>query len=139
MQVRGEVAQALADGLVTTQQPVVAHDRRHGDREAEGRHDQSFTDGAGHLVDGRLPLTPMDTRAFRMPHTVPNRPTNGAVEPTVARNARPLLILLFTESTERCSDMVTHSCRSMRSVRRPSWWADARRPSSATARKSLSF
>ena len=24
-----------------------------------------------------------------MPHTVPNRPTNGAVEPTVARNARP--------------------------------------------------
>ena len=24
-----------------------------------------------------------------MPHTVPNRPTNGAVEPTVARNVQP--------------------------------------------------
>ena len=74
------------------------------------------------------PAMPMAISAFRMPKTVPNRPTNGAVEPTVARNARPPEILLLTSSTARCSDMVIHSCRSMRSVRRPSWCEAARRP-----------
>src|SRR5881394_287198 len=54
MEVRREVAQVLADALVTTQQPVVAHDRRNGDEQANGRHDQRFADGACHLVDGRL-------------------------------------------------------------------------------------
>src|SRR5215472_1316802 len=29
------------------------------------------------------PAMPMPTSAFRMPHTVPNRPTKGAVEPAV--------------------------------------------------------
>ena len=66
------------------------------------------------------PATPIFTRAPRMPHTVPNRPTNGATEPTVARSPSPLWSLLFTCSTARCSDMVIHSFRSMRSVRRPS-------------------
>ena len=28
-----------------------------------------------------------------MPHTVPNKPINGAVEPTVAKKVKPLLIL----------------------------------------------
>jgi len=35
MQIRREVAQALADVLVTTQQPVVADDRRNRGRETE--------------------------------------------------------------------------------------------------------
>ncbi len=30
------------------------------------------------------------------PHTVPKRPTKGAVEPMVAREPRPFDILLFT-------------------------------------------
>src|SRR3977135_2760945 len=81
----------------------------------------------------------MLTRAFKTPQTVPNSPTNGAVEPTVASRPRPPWSLLFTWSTARCSDMVIHSCRSMRSVRRPSWWEAARRPSSAMERKSSPF
>ena len=75
------------------------------------------------------PARPIAISALRMPHTVPNRPTNGAVEPTVARNDRPVWQLAVHPSTERCSDMVIHSCRSMRSVRRPSWCEAARRPS----------
>src|SRR3954471_25076799 len=39
MQVRREVTQAFLDTLVTAQQPVVTHDRGHGDEQAERRHD----------------------------------------------------------------------------------------------------
>jgi hypothetical protein len=31
----------------------------------------------------------MAWKLVMMPHTVPNSPTNGAVEPTVARNSKP--------------------------------------------------
>ena len=34
-----------------------------------------------------------------MPQTVPNRPTKGDVEPTVARNASPPWVLAWTRST----------------------------------------
>src|SRR5258708_3358953 len=44
------------------------------------------------------PAIPMAISAFRMPMTVPNRPTKGAVDPTVARNARPSESLLLTRS-----------------------------------------
>jgi len=56
---------------------------------------------------------------------------NGATEPTVARNVRPPDTWVFTASTARCNAIVIHSCRSMRSVSRPSWCAAARRPLSA--------
>src|SRR3982751_100237 len=54
MQIRREVTQALADALVAAEQPVVADDVRNGDEEAERGHYERFTDGTGHLVDGRL-------------------------------------------------------------------------------------
>src|SRR5688572_8195266 len=54
MQIRREIAQALADALVAAKQPVVAHDGRNGDEQAERGHDERLTYGTGHLVDGRL-------------------------------------------------------------------------------------
>src|SRR5258706_9872955 len=72
-----------------------------------------------------------------MPQTVPKRPTNGAVEPTVARNARPSCSLDCTSSTERCTLMVTQVLRSMFSVSAPSWWSLASMPDSAMKRKAL--
>ena len=41
-----------------------------------------------------------------MPHTVPKRPTNGAVEPTVARNSRPSWVRLCTLEIARSIDKV---------------------------------
>src|SRR5205085_1086299 len=72
-----------------------------------------------------------------MPQTVPNRPTNGAVEPTVARNARPSCRRDCTSSTERCTLIVTQVLRSMFSVSAPSWWSLASMPVSAMKRKAL--
>src|SRR5258707_5614758 len=40
-----------------------------------------------------------------MHHTVPNSPTNGAVEPTVARKARPSCVRLCTFSIARWIDI----------------------------------
>src|SRR3569833_1525641 len=54
MQVACEVPQGVLNHLVTAQQPVVAHDRRNGDEQTDGGHDQRLTDGTGHLVDARL-------------------------------------------------------------------------------------
>ena len=54
MQIRREIAQALADALVTAKQPVVAHDRRNGDEQAERGHDERFAYGTGNLVDAGL-------------------------------------------------------------------------------------
>ena len=43
----------------------------------------------------------MPLNALMMPITVPNRPTNGAVEPMVARPERPRFISACTMATER--------------------------------------
>src|SRR5262249_61944080 len=43
----------------------------------------------------------MPLNAFKMPTTVPNKPTNGAVEPIVARAERPRFISACTMATER--------------------------------------
>ena len=48
-----------------------------------------------------------------MPHTVPNRPTNGAVEPTVANTAKPSCARFWMLSTARCRPMPTQVVRSM--------------------------
>src|SRR5690349_10845120 len=69
MQIRREVTQALADALVAAKQPVVAHDRGNGDEQTERRHDERFTDGTGHLVDGRLAREgDRDQRVQNAPH-----------------------------------------------------------------------
>ena len=45
----------------------------------------------------------MPMKAFMMPHTVPNRPTNGAVEPIVASTPVPREIFRLTPSSIRSS------------------------------------
>jgi hypothetical protein len=52
-----------------------------------------------------------------MPQTVPNRPTNGAVEPTVASTARPSWVRLCTVLTARSMLCVTQVFRSTWPIR----------------------
>src|SRR2546429_5423815 len=47
-----------------------------------------------------------------MPTTVPNKPTNGAVEPMVARAERPRFISAWTMATERSSPRLAASMTS---------------------------
>src|ERR1700743_1576016 len=54
VQVAREGANLFHDRLVAADQPVVAHDGRHGDEQTDGGHDQRFTDGARDLVDRGL-------------------------------------------------------------------------------------
>src|SRR3984893_2307982 len=54
VQLMGKVADHLLHALIATQQNVVTQHRGHRDGQADGGHDQCFTDGSGHLVDGRL-------------------------------------------------------------------------------------
>src|SRR6185295_9385653 len=72
-----------------------------------------------------------------MPQTVPNRPTKGAVEPTVARNASPSCRRLWMSSMARWTLIETHELWSMFSVNAPSWCSLARIPESAMKRKAL--
>src|SRR4030095_1028611 len=73
-----------------------------------------------------------------MPQTVPNSPTNGAVDPTVARNAKPSCVLLCTLSMARWIDIVIHSFMSTL-PRRPTCLAVASTPVSAMKRYGLFF
>src|SRR2546421_7356343 len=73
-----------------------------------------------------------------MPHTVPNKPTKGAVEPTVARNARPLCRRLPMTSIARCSAMPTQVLRSSCLVCMVPWCSAASELFSATKRNALS-
>src|SRR5471032_3636501 len=51
----------------------------------------------------------MPMKLFMMPHTVPNRPTNGAVEPMVASTPVPLLMLRPQAATRRSRRNATRS------------------------------
>ncbi|MNM60396.1 hypothetical protein D3C81_716750 [compost metagenome] len=51
----------------------------------------------------------MPMKLFMMPHTVPNRPTNGAVEPMVASTPVPLLMLRPQAATRRSRRKATRS------------------------------
>ena len=66
-----------------------------------------------------------------MPQTVPNRPTKGAVEPTVARKAMPSCSRPCTLPTARSIDIVIQVCLSMASTIVPSWCSLALMPCSA--------
>ncbi|MCY1376423.1 hypothetical protein D9M69_639110 [compost metagenome] len=75
-----------------------------------------------------------------MPQTVPNRPMNGAVEPTEARMARPVCRRAVKASMPLRRARVIQSLTSSASCRCAfvlRWWAAASRPSSARARKGL--
>ena len=71
-----------------------------------------------------------------MPQTVPKRPTNGAVEPTEARNAIPPASRPFSSSIARCNDMATQSA-CVRPADTPLCRVIACWPRSATLRKML--
>jgi len=72
----------------------------------------------------------MDWKLSMMPQTVPNSPTKGAVEPTVARNA-------MNRSTRSISrPTVTFMTRSMRCCRLARMTAVPRRPLEALRRHS---
>src|SRR5271168_5037566 len=55
VQLMGEVTDHFLNTLIATQQNVVAQHRGHRNGQTDGGHDQGFTDGSCHLVDGRLP------------------------------------------------------------------------------------
>src|SRR6218665_2188804 len=75
-----------------------------------------------------------------MPHTVPNRPMKGAVEPTEARMARPDCMRAVNSSMQLRRQRVTQSLTSRVSCRCAlvlRWWAVASRPSRARGRKGV--
>ena len=65
--------------------------------------------GPATLSIDACPAMPIAVSALTMPQTVPKSPTNGAVDPTVARKARPSCVRLCTFSMARWIDMVIHS------------------------------
>jgi hypothetical protein len=113
MQFVREVAHPLLHALVAAQQHVVAEHRRHRDREADGRHDQGFADGARDLVDRRLSReADRDQGVVDAPDRA-EQPTNGAVEPTEASTGSPDCMRLMTISAVRLSASDIHSLASM--------------------------
>src|SRR5450830_863998 len=54
MQVAAEGAYIVHDGFVAPHQPVVGEHSGHGHGQADGSHEQGFTDRACHFVDGGL-------------------------------------------------------------------------------------
>src|SRR5882724_2915431 len=54
MQVAGKVTQGILQELVAAEQPVVTHDRRYRDEEANGGHDERLAHRACDFVDARL-------------------------------------------------------------------------------------
>ena len=59
----------------------------------------------------------MPMKLFMMPHTVPNRPTKGAVEPMVASSACALFMSRAAAASSRASREATRSLMPSRSVR----------------------
>ena len=55
------------------------------------------------------PLMPIATSAWYTPQTVPNRPTKGAVAPTVASTARPFSMRVVSSSSTFLMVRVTKS------------------------------
>ena len=94
--------------------------------------------GPATLSIDACPATPIAVSALTMPQTVPKSPTNGAVEPTVARNARPSCERLCTLSIARWIDIEIQSLRSTLPSM-PSCLPDASSPVSAMNRYGLFF
>ena len=66
-------------------------------------------EGSKPVLNAKVQLSYTRPMPGMMPATVPRRPTNGAVEPTVARSARASCILLCTFSIARMIDIVIQS------------------------------
>src|SRR6202158_416631 len=54
MQFMGEMADHFLHTLIAAQQDIVAQHRGNRDGQTDGGHDQGFTDGSCHLIDGSL-------------------------------------------------------------------------------------
>src|SRR6185503_19251494 len=96
-QVAREVPQGILQSLVTTEQPVVAHDRRNGHEQAERRHDERLTDWARDLVDARLASdTDTDEGVQNAPHGAEqtNERSDGADRGQKAQTALQLAVHL---------------------------------------------
>ena len=65
--------------------------------------------GPATLSSVPAPLMPIATSAWYTPQTVPNRPTNGAVAPTVASTARPFSSRVVSSSSTFLIVRVTKS------------------------------
>ena len=69
---------------------VISDDRGDGGGEAERRRKQRLRDAGSDDGEARVLLPARWTvKLCMMPHTVPKRPMNGEMEPTVARNGKP--------------------------------------------------
>ena len=92
-----EVVDQFAGGVIhfdverfhATGQIVEHHDGRDSDEQAHSGGDQSFRNTAGDGSQTGCLRLEMPRNAFKIPTTVPNSPTKGAVEPMVARPPRP--------------------------------------------------
>jgi len=89
MQVETEFVQFGDGRLVAAYQRVVAKGRRNRDGQTERSHDQRFTHRTGNLVDAGLTGCADRYQCMIDAPDVPNKPTNGAVEPTEASTAMP--------------------------------------------------
>src|SRR5712692_1654237 len=78
------------ESLKFAREVVESDDGRNCDEDTEGRRDQGLCDAAETTDIPPDPVAAMLRKALMIPTTVPKRPTNGAVEPIVARNPRPL-------------------------------------------------
>ena len=101
------------DRLVAAHSCVVAQHRRDRHCEAERCHDQRLTNRAGDLVGRRLTAGADGWQHMINAHTVPNNPTNGAVEPTDARMARPDCNLAVNSSSAFFRQRGTQSDKSI--------------------------
>jgi hypothetical protein len=80
---------------------VVDDHRRNRCDQAQGGGQQGFGDAGATTARLVVWVLAMPMKLFMMPHTVPNRPTNGAVEPMVASTPVPLLMVRPLAATRR--------------------------------------
>ena len=97
--------------LLRGHEPVVSQHGGHGNSQTDSGHDQGFTHGAGHLVDGGLTGNADGGQGVVDAPDGAEQTDEGEMEPTVARKDRPLCISRFTRSTERWMLMLIQSFR----------------------------
>ena len=84
----GERLQPLAQPQKVGRELVIEDNRRNGGEQAQRGGEQRFRNARRHHRKIGVLRRAMAWKLVMIPHTVPNRPMKGAVEPTVARNRR---------------------------------------------------
>ena len=88
MEAVGEAAEPRLEPVEAVGQAVVGDDRRDGGEQADGGGEQRLGNARRDDRERGVVGAGDGGEARMMPQTVPNRPTNGATEPTVARMLR---------------------------------------------------